>query len=72
MYTDIAEIDPERLSEEFRRSIIRKMESVLLEMVKRRGIVPEEELPAPMLKKLEKKLVGGVKEMGGVKQDDAK
>ncbi len=61
--SDIAEVNPELLSEGFRKSIIRKIELLLLDRVGEQGAVAEGELAAPELEILEEELVKGVQEM---------
>lgn len=65
--SDIVEVSPKFLSEDFRNSIIQKMEYPLLDMVEKRGPMAQTELPAAVLEKLEKKLTTGVGERNGSK-----
>lgn len=64
---DIVEVSPKFLSEDFRNSIIQKMEYTLLDMVEKRGPMAQTEMPAAVLEKLEKKLTTGVGERNGSK-----
>jgi len=66
--SDIVEVNPKFLSEDFRNSIIQKIEYTLLGMVEKRGPMAQTEMPAAVLEKLEKKLTTGVGELNGSKE----
>lgn len=67
--SDIAEVNPKLFSEDFRRSVIRKMEHILLDMIEKRGPLAQTELPPAVLERLEKKLTTGVDELSGPGED---
>jgi hypothetical protein len=63
LLSDVKEIDPKRLSKTFRKSVIRRMELLLQEMIDGDAQMSNAELTLPTIKKLESNIITGVREM---------
>ncbi|MGR3294615.1 MAG: outer membrane protein assembly factor BamB family protein, partial [Candidatus Bathyanammoxibius sp.] len=63
LLSDVKEIDPKRLSKTFRKSVIRRMELLLQEMIDSGPQMSNAELTLPAIEKLESDIITGVREM---------